>query len=556
MKKFEFFKQFRDAVIVVNKDVVYRNNTFKRYFPDFTDITKFSHNFNFDICPLNSGDVDFYSPIHHALLSKEAFFAHVSCESGRKIRYFEMTAVKKYRYTAIILHDITADVEAKDLIKQNEKLAQLYNSLLEENHDLQNIKEKAQSQAIRIALINNVSNIIRESIDISRILNSALKELSTMFGAYKAYYAEYSDDEEFKVESLELRVDKNKPSTINSPARPPQPSTTFTYDDKTLETIAAKEISVSSCIVEYSGAQPLNQPVMRIIVPIHNLGNLTGVIVLLSRQKRTLTDEIEILEAISSQLANAISRAKLYQENIRALEELKETQLQLINSEKMASLGQLVAGVAHEINTPVASIKSNNSIAQKLLPKLHDAETAEILRDINDVDREAIARISNMVTSLKKFVRLDEAELQEADINKELDLTLELIRHETKNRIKIIRDYGEVPSVRCFPNMLNQVFTNVLINACQAIDGEGTIKITTRYADGKLIIKFKDSGCGISQDALGKIFSAGYTTKSSGVGTGLGLAICAKIIEKHGGEIIANSEPGAGSEFTVTILSK
>lgn len=531
MKKFDFFKQFRDAVIVANNDVVYRNNTFKRCFPDFTDIKKFSHNFNFDICPLNSGDVDAYSPIHHALLSKEDFFAHVSYESGGRICYFEMTAVKKYRYTAIILHDITADIESNSLIKQNEKLEELYTRALEENQDLQNIKEKAQSQAIRIALINNVSNIIRESIDISQILNSALKELSIMFGAYKAYYAEYDNG---------FILDNKK----------------FTYDDKTFETIAARQISVSSCIMEYSGAEPLKQPVMRIIVPVHHLGNLTGVIVLLSRQKRALNEEIEILEAISSQLANAISRAKLYHENVRALEELKEAQLQLINAEKMASLGQLVAGVAHEINTPVASIKSNNSIAQKLLPKLHDVDTAEILRDINEVDREAIARISNMVTSLKKFVRLDEAELQEADINRELDLTLDLIRHETKNRIKIVRDYGEIPSVRCFPNMLNQVFTNILINACQAIDGQGTIKITTRYKGKKLIIKFKDSGCGIPKDALGKIFSAGYTTKSSGVGTGLGLAICTKIIEKHGGEITANSEFGHGSEFVITILSE
>jgi len=536
MKKFEFFKQFRDAVIVVSKEVAYRNNTFERYFPDFTDIKRFSRNFNFDICPLNSGDIEAYSPIHHALLSKEDFFAHASYESGRKIRYFEMTAVKKYRYTAIILRDITADTETNGLIKRNEKLEELYNRALEENQDLQNIKEKAQSQAIRIALINNVSNIIAESVDITQILNSALKELSTMFGAYKAYYAEYDHD-------------SSTYQLINS-------STSFTYDDKTLETIVAKEISVSSCIVEYSGAEPFKQPVMRIIVPVHQLGTLTGVIVLLSRQKRALTEEIEILKAISSQLANAIGRAKLYQENIRALEELKETQLQLINSEKMASLGQLVAGVAHEINTPVASIKSNNSITQKLLPKLHDADTAEILRDINEVDREAIARINNIVTSLKKFVRLDEAELQEADINRELDLTLDLIRHETKTRIKIVRDYGKIPSVRCFPNMLNQVFTNILINACQAIDGEGMIQITTRYEGKKLIIKFKDNGCGVPQEALAKIFTAGYTTKSSGVGTGLGLAICTKIIEKHGGEIIANSKPGHGSEFIITILSK
>ena len=286
----------------------------------------------------------------------------------------------------------------------------------------------------------------------------------------------------------------------------------------------------------------------------------SDLIVLLSYQKRELNEEIEILDAISSQLSNAITRAELYQKNIQtvkelksAMKELKETQIQLINSEKMASLGQLVAGVAHEINTPVASIKSNNGIVAKLLDSIDDADLKEMLSDINEIDKEAVNRISNIVTSLKKFVRLDEAELQEADINKELDLTLELIRHETKNRIEIVRNYGEIPAIKCFPNMLNQVFTNILINACQAIEGKGKIIITTEYKNKKLVVKIKDNGKGIPQNQLSKIFSDGFTTKGVGVGTGLGLAICTKIIEKHKGEITVNSEIGKGSEFVITI---
>ena len=302
---------------------------------------------------------------------------------------------------------------------------------------------------------------------------------------------------------------------------------------------------------------------MRIVVPVFHLQKLIGVIVLLSYQKRELSEELEILEAISFQLGNAIIRAELYQKNIQtvkelktALKELKETQLQLINSEKMASLGQLVAGVAHEINTPVASIKSNNGILAKLIPQIQDKEIADLMQEINQIDSEAIQRISNIVVSLKKFVRLDEAELQEADINKELDLTLELIRHETKNRIEIVKNYGTLPLIKCYPNMLNQVFTNILVNACQAIEGKGKITITTSYEAETMTVSIKDTGKGIPEDEISKIFTAGFTTKGVGVGTGLGLAISAKIIEKHNGKIIVNSEVGKGSEFVITIHSK
>ena len=552
MRKFDFFRQFRDAVLILNKkqEVVYRNHTFKRWFKDFTNLKKLSHNTGFDICPLDSENIEIYSPVYHAIISKENFFARISYQSElNRIFYYDLQAIKKGNYTIIFFTDVSAQNKLKDVYNENEKLKEKYEKLLEENEDLQKIKQKAQSQAIRIALINKVSNNIRESIDISQILQSALKELSTMFGAYKAYYAK-SQDNSFVIEEVYGEKKSKIPQKIK-------------FDEKTMESIDGREISVCNSLTEYLDAKPFKQPVLRIVIPVHHMQNLMGVIVLLSYQKRELSEEIEILEAISSQLSNAITRAELYQKNIQTvkelqntLKELKETQIQLINSEKMASLGQLVAGVAHEINTPVASIKSNNAIAAKLLGAIEDTELKEMLTELNNIDKEAVSRISNIVTSLKKFVRLDEAELQEADINKELDLTLELIRHETKNRIKIIKNYDEIPVIKCFPNMLNQVFTNILINACQAIEGEGTITITTEFKDKNLIVKIKDNGCGIPEKQLNKIFSAGFTTKGAGIGTGLGLAICSKIIEKHNGKIIVNSEVGKGSEFIITICSE
>lgn len=549
MKKFDFFRQFRDAVIILNKkhEVVYRNHTFKRWFKDFTNIKKLSHHSSFDICPLNSENIEIYSPIYHAVISKEDFFARISYQSElNRIFYYDLQAIKKGNYTIIFFTDVSAQNKLEGVYEENKKLKEKISELVEENDDLQKIKQKAQSQAIRIALINKVSNNIRESIDISQILQSALKELAIMFSAYKAYYAK-ADGQGFNIEEVYGEKKSKNVSKIS-------------FDEKTMKTIGTKEIAISNSLIEYLGANPFKEPVLRIIIPVHHMQNLMGVIVLLSYQKRELNEEIEILDAISSQLSNAITRAELYQKNIQtvkelksAMKELKETQIQLINSEKMASLGQLVAGVAHEINTPVASIKSNNGIVAKLLGSIDDVDLKEMLSDINEIDKEAVNRISNIVTSLKKFVRLDEAELQEADINKELDLTLELIRHETKNRIEIVRNYGEIPAIKCFPNMLNQVFTNILINACQAIEGKGKIIITTEYRDKKLVVKIKDNGKGIPQNQLSKIFSAGFTTKGVGVGTGLGLAICTKIIEKHKGEITVNSEIGKGSEFVITI---
>lgn len=549
MKKFDFFNQYRDAVIIIDKEykVVYRNNAFKRWFDTFTDIRKFSHKMNFDICPLDSENIDIYSPIYQAVNSKENFSAYVTYDTQTKKLYFDMYSVKRGRYTIIFFLNVTAETRLENLEKTNSNLKNELETLKSENAELLNIKQKAQAQAIRIALINKVSNIIRSSINISEIIYSALQELTIMFGASKAYYAIFENNH-FKIQETYGEENLQKE---------------FVFDENTFKTLQNREISAANCIIEYKGAKPFPRPMLRVIIPVYHLEKLLGIIVLLSHNKRELNEELEILEAISSQLSNAITRAQLYQKNVqtvkelkKALTDLKEAQVQLVNSEKMASLGQLVAGVAHEINTPVASIKSNNELASKLIAQIQDDDIKEMAENLNSIDKEAIQRINNIVISLKKFVRLDEAELQDANINKEIDLTLELIRHETKNRIEIIKNYGNLPPIKCYPNLLNQVFTNILINACQAIKEKGTITITTKYEAETLTVSIKDTGCGINSEEINKIFSAGYTTKKVGIGTGLGLAISQKIIKQHNGEIIVNSEVGKGSEFIITIHSK
>lgn len=551
MNKYEFFSKFNDAVIIINdkKEVLYTNSTFKRTFSDFVNLRKLSHQLSFDICALDGDNVEMYSPIYQAVISPENFFACLTYQNLQKeLFYFNITAIKRNKYVVIIFNDVTAQHKLESLEIEHKNLTNTYTKLKTENQNFFKIKQKAQAQAIKMVLINKISNIIRESIDVSKITNSALKELSGMFGAFKIYYAS-NQDKSFKIEEI---YPNNFKSEIDSIIK---------YDENTYKQILNKKTVVSNCLKEHLNApKTLKETAARIIVPIYHLNQMLGIIVIFSNQKRELNDELDILESVSAQLGNAIMQAKLYEKDLKTvaelqatLQELKDTQVQLINSEKMASLGQLIAGVAHEINTPLASINSNNSIMAKFIKKVEDPAISETLIEINEIDREAVLRINNIVKSLKKFVRLDEADLQEADINKELDLTLELIRHETKNKIEIVKNYGALPMIKCYPNMLNQVFMNILINACQSVKKEGKITITTKFEDKNLIVKIRDTGQGIKQDQLDKIFAAGYTTKGVGIGTGLGLAISEKIIQKHSGKIEVNSELGVGSEFVITI---
>ena len=546
MGKFDLFNKFNSAVIVLNenKETVFRNNVFKRVFFDFENIKKFSHKLNYEVCALVSNDVTVHSPILQSFKYPQDFSAHVAYQTaGNEYFYYDMNTTKKGRYCIIVFTDVTAKILLEKTMQKNQNFQRKITLLENDNKNLSKIKLQAQSQAMKLLLLNNISNIIRESIDSSVILNSALEELAQMFGAFRAYYAAASGDMKFLIEESVEKKDVN----------------TTIYFDKNINTsINLRRVSCVSCLKEYVEAKPFKELVQRIILPIYHLNKLLGIIVLSTKQKIKLDDTLEVLNGVSSQLGNAIVQAELYKKNAQmvkdltcTLKELQDTQLKLINSEKMASLGQLVAGVAHEINTPVASIKSNNEIIKKLIAQIDNSELRELLQEVNGIDKEAIERINRLVVSLRKFVRLDEAELQEADINKEIDLTLDLIRHETKNRIDIIKNYGEIPPVKCYPNMLNQVFMNILVNAAHAIKDKGTITIDTEYKKKNLKVKIKDTGCGIKEPD--KIFFAGYTTKSSGVGTGLGLAIAQKIIEKHKGKIAVKTKINKGSEFCITI---
>ena len=251
-------------------------------------------------------------------------------------------------------------------------------------------------------------------------------------------------------------------------------------------------------------------------------------------------------------------------------QKLEKAEAALVQSEKMASLGNLVAGVAHEINTPVGSIHANSDLMVRALEKLrkildntpelegHDVQgeltrILDALENVGRVNQTACQRIVSIVRSLKSFARLEEPECRQADIHEEIDSALTLVHHELKARIEVERDYGELPDVDCFPGPLNQVFMNLLVNAAQAIEGKGHIRITTRAEGDHVRIAFTDSGSGIRPENIDQVFEPGFTTKGVGDGTGLGLAICYKIIHAHHGGIEVESELGKGATFTITL---
>jgi len=252
---------------------------------------------------------------------------------------------------------------------------------------------------------------------------------------------------------------------------------------------------------------------------------------------------------------------------------LQETQAELVQTQKMASLKHLVAGVAHEMNNPLGALqscvmtmeKASNIILQSIknggISDIADSSTKpgkalSLILDSAGISKNPLTRIAAVVKSLKSFALLDQAEVKEVNIHDGIDSTLDLLSMHFKDRIKVIREYGTLPQVSCFARDINQVFMNVLTNAIEAIDKSGAITITTRHEGGLVSISISDTGRGIPPENLARVFDPGFTTRGVGVGTGLGLAIVHSIIETHRGTIEVKSEVGCGTAFTIKIPAK
>lgn len=274
---------------------------------------------------------------------------------------------------------------------------------------------------------------------------------------------------------------------------------------------------------------------------------------------------------------------KLLAEKEQLLTDLQEAQSQIIQSEKMASLGQLTAGIAHEINNPINFITSNVHALkldfrdiEQLLERVSQLnpckDPRKCIEEIETISREievdylrteignlikgierGANRTQNIVASLRTFSRDTKEAFVDADIHEGIDSTLTILNNKLLHRIQVHKNYGDLPSIKCQISKLNQVFLNILNNGIQAIEGEGEIYIKTFRENGQIHISFKDTGKGIDQNTKNRIFEPFFTTKRIGEGTGLGLAISYGIIEEHQGQISVNSKPGEGTEFVVSL---
>ena len=574
---------------IENKKEVFINNVgieYSKYISDFKEISsKLEDGTEAEIPE---------SYIYMPLMIKDRVNGLISVQSFNKNAYtiYHLSAL---RNIAIFVATALENSKAYHLIEKQKTEIEHKNTDLEHEvekrtQELGLQKDELEETFTKLKVLTEIGQEITSSLDLDKILNTVYENVNQLMDASVFGIGIYHP--ESRIIDIRLAIENGKRY------QPYQRS----MDDKNQFPVWCienkREIYINNIEKEYSkyikkyerkivvledGTQS-SIPLSMIYIPLLFDNEPAGILTVQSFRKFAYNQyHLDILRSLASYITTAIQNAHSYSKMTEAFEQLKSAQSKLVESEKMASLGVLTAGVAHEINNPVnfisAGIESLNdnyqeiknallTISQSVSIHTYDERLKRIDKSLKELDLDILlpemedligsiksgaSRTTEIVKGLRNFTRLDETDMKKASIAEGINNTLAILNNKLKDRIEVIRDFEKIPDILCFPGQLNQVFMNILGNAADAIEGEGIIRIKIGKIENAYIISISDNGSGMSEETMSHIFEPFYTTKEVGNGTGLGLSISYGIIEKHKGKIEVISEIGKGTEFIISL---
>jgi signal transduction histidine kinase len=479
--------------------------------------------------------------------------------------------------------------------------------LLYSSRQLEGKFRDLESKVEQLSLLIELSRGVNATLDPERIYDQALTRLVHGMRYQGAHLFLVDEARRCLRAHRVVRADGGPAGAFTGRELPLESTSAVGRAATTGEPVVVDDIDATPDAVDLPTARALDVRSL-VCMPLAAKGHVLGILTVIAREPgRFGSADVELIAAVANHVALAIDKAesfRMIEELSRGLEEkvrvrteqlrsaneelaaayrdLQATQAQLIQREKMASVGQLVAGVAHELNNPIGFVASNAATLEDFVGRLRAMLQAyrDRTASLAESDRQALAeewearkvdyalryldsmiggiregadRTRKIVRDLRVFARADDDVRQAIDLHEELESSLTLLNHLLKDRVTVHRKYGNVPPIECVRSQIDQVLLNVLANAAQAIAGPGAITVETRLEDTHAVVTVADTGPGIAPEIMGRIFDPFFTTKPVGEGTGLGLSISYEIVKKHDGEIRAESRPGEGATFTMRL---